>query len=236
VCAGGYLTPGLADPRAGWHATALTERRRLARGDGPHRPPAPGLAGGQRILQVPPRRAHRRRVVAVVISQRLPGTRSTSQGRCVRPGVAAAVAAGSASAWALAHAATRRHSPPARPMCICCVRAPAASGATIPRRRRAAGCQRRRAPRSPPLGAAQPPPCPPPPPMAAAPPPPPRAPPASAAAADHPSPPPPPGRASGPAVKTATYRVAVGVKTAGICWQTATTATQQLAVLTHRPR
>jgi hypothetical protein len=36
------------------------------------------------------------------------------------------------------------------------------------------------------------------------------------------------------AVKTATYRVVVGVKTAGIRWSTATTATQQLAVLTHR--
>jgi uncharacterized membrane protein YgcG len=30
-----------------------------------------------------------------------------------------------------------------------------------------------------------------------------------------------------------TYRVAVGVKTAGIRWQAVTTATQQLAVLTH---
>jgi hypothetical protein len=36
-----------------------------------------------------------------------------------------------------------------------------------------------------------------------------------------------------PADKTATYRVAVGVKTAGIRWQAVTTATQQLAVLTH---
>jgi hypothetical protein len=35
--------------------------------------------------------------------------------------------------------------------------------------------------------------------------------------------------------KTATYRVAVGIKTAGICWQAATTATQQLTVLTHHP-
>jgi hypothetical protein len=43
----------------------------------------------------------------------------------------------------------------------------------------------------------------------------------------------------GAAVKTATYRGAVGVNTAGIRWYTATTATQQLAVLTHhgpRPR
>eukprot|EP01047_Picozoa_sp_COSAG01_P052495 COSAG01_NODE_5526_length_4205_cov_3.424744_4_plen_256_part_00 len=36
-----------------------------------------------------------------------------------------------------------------------------------------------------------------------------------------------------PAVKAATYRVAVGVKTAGSSWWAATTATQQLAVLTH---
>jgi hypothetical protein len=41
-------------------------------------------------------------------------------------------------------------------------------------------------------------------------------------------------RAPVPAVQTATYRVAVGVKTAGIRSSTATTATQQLAVLTHR--
>jgi hypothetical protein len=39
---------------------------------------------------------------------------------------------------------------------------------------------------------------------------------------------------STPAVQTATYRVAVGVQTAGIRWYTAATATQQLAVLTHR--
>jgi hypothetical protein len=38
------------------------------------------------------------------------------------------------------------------------------------------------------------------------------------------------------AVTTATYRVAVGVNTAGIRWSAATTATQQLAVLTHLPR
>jgi hypothetical protein len=37
-----------------------------------------------------------------------------------------------------------------------------------------------------------------------------------------------------PAVETAAYRVAVGVKTAGIRWSAATTATQQPAVLTHR--
>jgi hypothetical protein len=39
-----------------------------------------------------------------------------------------------------------------------------------------------------------------------------------------------------PAAKTASYRVAVGIKTAGIRWRAATTATQQLAVLTHRGR
>ena len=38
------------------------------------------------------------------------------------------------------------------------------------------------------------------------------------------------------AVKTATYRVAVGVQTAGIRWPTAATATQQLAVSTHHAR
>eukprot|EP01047_Picozoa_sp_COSAG01_P071300 COSAG01_NODE_11029_length_2023_cov_121.533784_3_plen_280_part_00 len=39
-----------------------------------------------------------------------------------------------------------------------------------------------------------------------------------------------------PAVRTATYRVAVGIKTAGILWEAATTATQQLAVWTHLPQ
>jgi hypothetical protein len=37
-----------------------------------------------------------------------------------------------------------------------------------------------------------------------------------------------------PAFKSATYRGAVGVQTAGIRWYTAITATQQLAVLTHQ--